>query len=95
MRNNILHKKPNPTVLRETEHLREKLDWFRKHKSLAIAPRHYYLASYTERETQRWDRAQCRAQLGVLENAQQIFALECRQRMRGQRVITEYFSNNR
>jgi hypothetical protein len=95
MRNNILHKKPNPTVLREAEHLREKLDWFRKQKSIAIAPRHYFLASFTEIETRRWDRAQCRAQLGVLENAQRIFALECRQRMRGQRVITEYFSNNR
>jgi hypothetical protein len=95
MRNNILHKKPNPTVLRETEHLWDKLDWFRRHKSIAIAPRHYFLASFTEEELRRWHRSQCRAQLGVLENAQQIYELECQHRMRGQRVITEYFGRNR
>ena len=94
LRNNILHKKPNPTVLRETEHLQEKLSWFRRHKSIAIAPHHYFLSSFTEVELQRWDRSKCCAQLRVLESVQHIHELECHQRMRGQRVIPEYFSQN-
>ena len=80
--------------LYETEHLRDKLEWYRRHKSIVMAPRHYFLASFTEEEIRRWDRSQCRAQIGVLENAQQIYQIECQQRMRGQRVITEYFGSN-
>jgi hypothetical protein len=79
-------------TLRETENLREKLRGFCKHKFTTIAPRHQFLASYLEHDIERWGRSQCRVQLRVLENAQNIFEIECRQRIRGQRVITEFFS---
>jgi hypothetical protein len=59
---------------------------------MSIAPRHHFLASYSEYDIERWERNQCRTQLRVLENAQNIFEIEYRQRMRGKRVITEFFS---
>ena len=95
LRNNILHRRPNPTSLRETENLRDKLRWFRKHRSITIAPRHHFLTDYSEHDIERWDRNQCRAQLRVLGNAQNIFEIECKQRMRGQRVMMEFLIQNR
>jgi hypothetical protein len=95
LRNNILHNKPNPTTLRETESLRDKLRWYSKYKSITIAPRHYFLTNYTNKDIDRWNRDQCRVQLKILANAQNIFEIECRQRMRGQRVITDFFNQSR
>jgi hypothetical protein len=63
-----------------------------EYKSITIASRHYFLASCSDNDIDRWNRDQCRVQLRVLENAQNIFEIECRQRMKGQRVITEFFS---
>jgi hypothetical protein len=92
--NNILHNKPNPTTLRETENLRDKLRWYCKYKSITIAPRHYFLASHSDNDIDSWNRDQCRVHLRVLENAQNIIEIECRQRMNGQRAITEFFSRD-
>jgi len=57
-------------------------------------PKTPFLASYLEYDIGRWDRNQCRAQLRVIEikNAQNIFEIECKQRMKGQRVITDFFN---
>jgi hypothetical protein len=39
----------------------------------------------------KWDRRQRRAQLKMLDNARRIYEIECRQRVQGQRVLTDMF----
>ena len=94
LRNNILHHKPNPTVLREMTNLRDRLKWYQRNKQMVIAPRHFFLTTYTDANIKDWQRDQCRAQLKLLEKAQQIFEIECRQRISGQQVLTDYFHSN-
>ena len=80
LRNIILHHTPNPTALQEMKNLREKLRWYQQHKHLVLAPRHFSLTSYTQANIQE-----------LLERAKKIYEIECKQRVTGQQVLTEYF----
>jgi hypothetical protein len=55
LRNDILHRNPNPRVLIEMTSLADQLQWFRTHKQSIIAPGHYILAEYTSDDIKRWN----------------------------------------
>jgi hypothetical protein len=71
--------------------LGERLQWFQDNKTIVLAPRHYMLAEFRIEDVQRWDRRARRMQLLMLEKAKKIYAIECKQRVSGQQVITDLF----
>ena len=91
LRNDILHKTPNPRTLTEMTTLKERLQWYRENKRLVLAPRHHTLAEYTNADIDRWNRLQCRSQIRILDDAKLIFEIECKQRSSGQQVLTDIF----
>ena len=91
LRNDILHRNPNPRVLIEMTSLADQLQWFRMHKRSILAPHHYILAKYTSDDIKRWNRIQRCNQLRILNDAKQIYNIECTQGSRGQRVLTDIF----
>ena len=55
-----------------------------------LAQRHRKLTDFAREEVSSWNRNQCRKRLKTLEIAREIYEIECRQRVRGQRVMTEW-----
>jgi hypothetical protein len=49
------------------------------------------LAEYRMEDVQRWDRGARQMQLMMLEKAKKIYAIECKQRVSGQQVMTDLF----
>ena len=90
LRNNILARTDNPTVLREQKTLQERLHWFKRFAGQVLAQRHRKLTDFAREEVSSWNRKQCRKRLKTLEIAREIYEIECRQRVRGQRVMTEW-----
>jgi hypothetical protein len=43
-------------------------------------------------EIDRWDCDKRRGTVRILDKAKEIYEIECRQRVKGQRVVTEFFS---
>ena len=89
LRNNILARTDNPAVL-EQRTLQERLLWFKRFSVQVLAQRHRRLTDFTIEEASRWNRKQCRKKLKTLEIAREIYEIECEQRMRGQRVMTDW-----
>jgi hypothetical protein len=58
LRNDILHRNPNPRVLTEMKSLADQLQWYWTHKRSVLAPPHYILAEYTSDDVKRWNRMQ-------------------------------------
>jgi hypothetical protein len=71
--------------------LGERLKWYHENKEEVLAVRHHFLAEFRLADVIKWDRRQRRTQLKMLDNAKRICEIECKQRVRGQRVITEMF----
>ena len=90
LRNNILTPTDNPTVLREQKTLQERLHWFKRFAEQVLAERHRKLADFRSEEVRSWNRKQCRKRLKTLEIAGEIYEIECKQRVRGQRVMTDW-----
>jgi hypothetical protein len=93
-RNNIMANKPNPSALREMTALREKLTWYRRHQVEVLPERFRFLVTYQVCDLKKWDRERCRAALRLLEKAAKIYEIECRQRVRGQRVMTDFLTSS-
>ena len=89
-RNNILKKHPNPTELMEHRVVRDKLRWFKPNKREVLPERFRFLAEFSDDELKHWRRRACRARLKHLELGKKIYEIECRQRYRGQMVITDW-----
>lgn len=94
-RNNILAQTENPTVLLETRTLREKVQWYKRFSRQVLAQRHQHLTDFTEEDIAEWDKVRCRKEIRTLDAAKEIYEIECTQRMRGQRVITDWFAPRR
>ena len=90
LRNNILARSDNPTVLREQRTLAERLKWFHRFSQQVLAQRHRRLIDFEIEEVDKWDRKLSRKKLKMLETAREIYDIECKQRVRGQRVMTEW-----
>eukprot|EP00956_Cyclotella_meneghiniana_P044273 scaffold310863_cov99-Cyclotella_meneghiniana.AAC.1 len=90
MRNNILAGSDNPTVLKETRTLREKVLWYKRFSRQVLAQRHWTLTEFSIEDAARWDRARCRKELRTLDAAKEVYEIECKMRMSGQRVITDW-----
>lgn len=93
-RNNIMANKPNPSEMREMTALREKLIWYRRHQIEVLPERFRFLVKYQVHDLRKWDRDRCRTALRLLDKAVKIHEIECRQRVRGQRVMTEFLTNS-
>ena len=93
-RNNIAQTE-NPTVLLETRTLREKVQWYKRFSRQVLAQRHQHLTDFTEEDIAEWDKVRCRKEIKTLDAAKEIYEIECTQRMRGQRVITDWFAPRR
>jgi hypothetical protein len=90
-RNDIRVNTPNPKDLLETSNLREKLEWYRRFKN-EVLPHHFrFLAEFTEDDIKRWDRERRKRMVRMLDKSKRIYEIELRQRIKGQRVMTEYF----
>ena len=90
-RNDIKSNTPNPSDFLEMATLNEKLQWFRKYKNEVLPERFRYMAEFTQDEIRRWDRDKRRATIRILEKALKIYKIECKQRVSGQRVVTDFF----
>jgi hypothetical protein len=90
-RNKKLHRVENSAMSNMLRSLGERLQWFQDNKTVVLAPRHYMLAEYRMEDVNRWDRRARRMQLLMLEKAKKIYAIECKQRVSGQQVITDLF----
>lgn len=71
--------------------LREKLEWYRRFKNKVLSHRLRFLADYTEDDIKRWDRDRRKTLVRMLEKSKRLYEIELRQRIKGQRVMTEYF----
>lgn len=91
-RNNIMANKPNPSEMREMTALREKMMWYRRYKMEVLPERFRFLVTYNEGDLVKWDRERCRTTLRILDKAAKIHEIECRQRVRGQRVMTDFLT---
>jgi hypothetical protein len=90
-RNSRLHKDENPAMDESLRKLENRLRWYRDNKTEVLASRHHFLAEFRIADVIKWDRRQRRAQLKMLDNARRIYEIECKQRVQGQRVITDMF----
>jgi rubrerythrin len=90
-RNNRLHRMENSAMSSMMRTLGDRLQWFQDNKTIVLAPRHYMLVEFRVEDVQRWDRRARRMQLLMLEKARKIYAIECKQRVSGQQVITDLF----
>jgi hypothetical protein len=90
-RNKKLHRAKNSAMSTMLRSLGERLQWFQDNKTIVLAPRHYMLAEYRMEDVHRWDRRARRMQLLMLEKAKKIYAIECKQRVSGQQVMTDLF----
>jgi hypothetical protein len=89
--NSRLHRENNPAMEQSLRKLEDRLRWFKDNKAEVLAPRHHFLAEFRTADVIKLDRCQQRAQLKMLENAKQIYEIECKQRVQGQDVITDMF----
>lgn len=90
-RNDIRSNTPNPKDLLEMSNLYEKLEWYQKFRAEVLPHRLRFLAEYTKDDIRRWDRERRRTMVRILDKSKRIYELELKQRVRGQRVMTEYF----
>lgn len=90
LRNNILHKQPNPTELSAHRKIKERLKWFKRHKLEALLEQFRFLTDFSEDDLKYWNRKNSRALLHHLEKGHKIYRFKCRQRYKGQRVITDW-----
>eukprot|EP00956_Cyclotella_meneghiniana_P015445 scaffold23707_cov79-Cyclotella_meneghiniana.AAC.1 len=78
LRNNILARTDNPTVLREQKTLQERLHWFKRFMGQVLAQRHCKLTDFASKEVSSWNRKQCRKRLKTLGIAREIYRLRNR-----------------
>jgi hypothetical protein len=90
-RNDIKANTPNPKDLLEMSNLREKLEWYSRFKNEVLPHRLRFLAEFTEDDITKWDRDRRKTMVRMLDKSRRIYEIELRQRIKGQRVITEYF----
>jgi hypothetical protein len=90
-RNDINSNNPNPKDLLEMANLRDKLRWYRKFRNEVLPERFRFMADISTNEIDQWDRDKRRGTVRILDKAKKIYEIECTQRVKGQRVVTEYF----
>jgi hypothetical protein len=93
-RNDIRTNTPNPKDLLETQNLRQKLEWYKKYKEEVLPHCLRYLAEYSTDEIQRWDRDQRKTMVRMLEKSRKMYEIDNKQRVKGQRVMTEFFTTS-
>jgi hypothetical protein len=90
-RNSRFNDNQNPAIEATLSMLGERLQWYYENKVEVLATRHRFLAEFRLADVIKWDRRQRQTQLKMLDDARRIYEIESRQRVRGQRVITEMF----
>ena len=90
-RNDIRTNTPNPNDLLEMQNLRQKLGWYKKFKEEVLPHRLRFLAEYSDDDIKRWDRDRRKTMVRMLEKSRRIYEIENKQRVKGQRVMTEFF----
>ena len=90
-RNDIRTNTPNPKDLLEMQNLRQKLEWYKKFKEEVLPHRLRFLAEYSDDDIKRWDRDRRKTVVRMLDKSRRIYEIENKQRMKGQRVMTEFF----
>ena len=89
-RNDIRNNNPNPRDLLEMSNLRSKLEWYRKFKN-EVLPQHLrFLTDYSQDDIKRWDREKRQSMVRMLDKSKRIYEIEVKQRVAGQRVMTEF-----
>jgi hypothetical protein len=92
LRNDIFNNIPNPSTLQDLTDLRDRLMWYHRFVNQVLPPRFRFIASFHEDSIHRWDRARCRLVLRQLDMTRRIYEIECTQRVRGQQVLTTWFT---
>lgn len=91
VRNHILHKCQNFVSDADHSELLNRLVWYRDNQLQALAIRHRFLIDHDVEHITRWSTTHMKQRLQSLDTARQIYALECKQRSRGQGVLTDYY----
>ena len=89
-RNDIRTNNPNPKDLLEMSNLRSKLEWYKKFKAEVLPHRLRFLADYSQDDIRKWDRDRRQSMVRMLDKSKRIYEIEIRQKVAGQRVMTEY-----
>jgi hypothetical protein len=89
-RNDIRTNNPNPKDLLEMSNLRSKLEWYKKFKNEVLPQRLRFLTDYSQDDIKRWDRDRRQSMVRMLDKSKQIYEIEVKQRVVGQRVMTEF-----
>jgi hypothetical protein len=89
--NDIKSNTPNPAELLEMASLKEKLKWYKKYKMEVLPARFRPMAKFSSEEIKWWDRDNRRAMIRILNIAVKIHQIQCKQRVKGQRVVTDFF----
>lgn len=65
--------------------------WYKKFKMQVLPHRLRFLAEYSNDDIKRWDRERRKTIVRMLEKSRKIYEIENKQRVKGQRVMTEFF----
>ena len=90
-RNDIHSNNANPKEVFEMDNLRDKLRWYKKYSKEVLPERFRFMVDFSNEEITYWDRDKRRGTVRILEKASKIYEIECKQRVKGQRVIIEFF----
>jgi hypothetical protein len=71
--------------------LKEKLEWYKKYKMEVLPARFWPMAEFSLEEMKWWDRDKRRATIRILNKAVKIHQIEYKQRVKGHRVVTDFF----
>ena len=64
---------------------------YKKFKEEVLPHRLQFLAEYSDDDMKRWDRNRRKTVVRMLDKSRRIYEIENKQRMKGQRVMTEFF----
>lgn len=82
---------PNPKEVLAMANLRDKLRWYKKFRKEVLPERFRFMADLSTEEIDCWDRDKRRGTVRILDKAKKIHEIEFKQRVKGQRVVTEFF----
>jgi hypothetical protein len=93
-RNDIRVNTPNPKDRLEMQHLQQKLGWYQKFKDEVLPHCLRFLAEYGADDIQRWNHDRRKTMVRMLDKSKRIYKIENKQRVKGQRVMTEFFTTS-
>jgi hypothetical protein len=71
--------------------LRDKLRWYKRFRIEVLPEQFHFMTDYSSEEVECWDRDRRRGTVWILDKARKIYEIECKQQVKGQRVVTEFF----